>query len=93
MNVFLKDTYIILFQKGKCTLTISASRWNGYKADVDYHVTLMVEDYPDYTIKVGTTIRSIRRPISKIPLQVLFFIQYYINFYLVKYIMFRCQMD
>ncbi|XP_078323267.1 uncharacterized protein LOC111124714 [Crassostrea virginica] len=54
---------------GKCTLTISASRWNGYKADVDYHVTLMVEDYPDYTIKVGTTIRSIRRPISKIPLQ------------------------
>lgn len=51
-------------------MMVSATRFHGYRPDKDYHVTLIVEDFPDYTIMVGSEIRSIRKPISKIPLQV-----------------------
>lgn len=59
-----------LFCKVECTVVVSATRLHGYRPDKDYQITLMVEDFPDYTIKVGSEVRSIHNPISKIPLQV-----------------------
>ncbi|XP_065930846.1 uncharacterized protein [Magallana gigas] len=53
----------------ECTVVVSATRLHGYRPDKDYQITLMVEDFPDYTIKVGSEVRSIHNPISKIPLQ------------------------
>ncbi|XP_048777029.2 uncharacterized protein LOC125681133 [Ostrea edulis] len=52
-----------------CSLTIPATTQYGYDPNKDYRITVMVEDYPDYTISVGDQVRSIRRPISKIPTQ------------------------
>ncbi|XP_062615305.1 uncharacterized protein LOC134277050 [Saccostrea cucullata] len=52
-----------------CTITIPATTQYGYEPNKDYRITVMVEDYPDYTISVGDQVRSIRRPISKIPTQ------------------------
>ncbi|KAK3100277.1 hypothetical protein FSP39_017418 [Pinctada imbricata] len=55
--------------KEKCSLTITATASNGFVPEHDYRLTVMLEDYPDYTISMGKEIRSIRRPMSKIPLQ------------------------
>ncbi|VDI47091.1 Hypothetical predicted protein [Mytilus galloprovincialis] len=50
-------------------LIIDATTKNGYKADELYRVTLMIEDYPTYTIKIGNDTVTPRHSISKIPLQ------------------------
>ncbi|XP_061184405.1 uncharacterized protein LOC133192410 [Saccostrea echinata] len=52
-----------------CSIAIPATTRYGYEPNKDYRITVMVEDYPDYTISVGNQVRSIRRPISKIPTQ------------------------
>nr|XP_022324115.1 uncharacterized protein LOC111125010 [Crassostrea virginica]XP_022324116.1 uncharacterized protein LOC111125010 [Crassostrea virginica] len=52
-----------------CSLSVPATPEFGYDPDKDYLVTVMLEDYPDYTISVGDQVRSIRKPISKIPTQ------------------------
>ncbi|CAC5388161.1 JAG2 [Mytilus coruscus] len=50
-------------------LIIDATTKNGYKAEESYRVTLMIEDYPTYTIKIGNDTVTPRHSISKIPLQ------------------------
>lgn len=66
MSIYLCD----FVNQETCSLTIPATTQYGYDPNKDYRVTVMVEDYPDYTISVGDQVRSIRRPISKIPTQV-----------------------
>lgn len=68
--LFETNKLFYLFCKVECTVVVSATRLHGYRPDKDYQITLMVEDFPDYTIKVGSEVRSIHNPISKIPLQV-----------------------
>ena len=51
-------------------LIIDATTKNGYAAGSAYRVTLMIEDFPTYTIKVGNDTITPRHSISKIPLQV-----------------------
>uniref|UniRef100_K1RUI2 Uncharacterized protein n=1 Tax=Magallana gigas TaxID=29159 RepID=K1RUI2_MAGGI len=53
-----------------CSVSIPATTQHGYEPNRKYVITVMVEDYPDYTISVGDQVRSIRKPISKIPSQV-----------------------
>ncbi|XP_069130848.1 uncharacterized protein [Argopecten irradians] len=52
-----------------CTLTVDTSAINGYRPDSLYRVTIMVEDFPDYTISVGSEIKNPRHRLSAIPLQ------------------------
>nr|XP_011453901.2 uncharacterized protein LOC105346853 [Crassostrea gigas] len=52
-----------------CSVSIPATTQDGYEPNRKYVITVMVEDYPDYTISVGDQVRSIRKPISKIPSQ------------------------
>lgn len=68
--LFETNKLFYLFCKVECTVVVSATRLHGYRSDKDYQITIMVEDFPDYTIKVGSEVRSIHKPISKIPLQV-----------------------
>ena len=63
-------TTVLFCSQETCSLSVPATPEFGYDPDKDYLVTVMLEDYPDYTISVGDQVRSIRKPISKIPTQV-----------------------
>ena len=63
-------TAVLFCPQETCSLSVPATPEFGYDPDKDYLVTVMLEDYPDYTISVGDQVRSIRKPISKIPTQV-----------------------
>ncbi|XP_060065877.1 uncharacterized protein LOC132546185 [Ylistrum balloti] len=52
-----------------CTLTVHTTISNGYQPNTLYRVTVMIEDFPDYTISVGNEIKNPRHCLSKIPLQ------------------------
>ncbi|OWF47422.1 Neurogenic locus Notch protein [Mizuhopecten yessoensis] len=58
-----------LMNEENCTLTLHTTTANGYTPNTLYRVTVMVEDFPDYTVSVGSEIRNPRQCISKIPLQ------------------------
>ncbi|KAJ8298039.1 hypothetical protein KUTeg_024570 [Tegillarca granosa] len=55
-----------------CTLTINATTANGFLLNHYYRVAVTVEDFPDYTIKVGGKLHTNEEPFSSIPLQFTF---------------------